>query len=307
MTKTSNQIVFFGTEDFSLGALEALISAGYSIAAVVTKPDMPKGRGQNVVAPPVKILATAHNIPVWQPVRLSEMIEPLTSLQNPVGVLVSYGKIIPQRIIDLFSPGIINVHPSLLPKYRGPSPIETAILKGDTHTGVSIMQLSAAMDAGPIYTQLAVTTNGNESSEELYEQLGKIGSQLLIESLPEIVSGELKPTEQDHANATYCQLIQKSDGIIDWNKTGASIERQIRAYHQWPQSRAMIGPLEVIITDAQTYLTAKKAPGTVDITENELFIYASDIALRIKTLKPLGKKEMPVQAFLSGYRSQITN
>ncbi len=307
MTNTSNQIVFFGTEDFSVGALTALIDAGYSIAAVVTKPDMAKGRGQNVIAPPVKVLAVEHNIPVWQPKRLDEIIEPLSGLNQPTGVLVSYGKIIPQKVIDLFSPGIINVHPSLLPKYRGPSPIETAILKGDTHTGVSIMQLSAAMDAGPVYTQLPVETNGNETAEELYELLGSLGSQLLVETLPQIMQGELTPLEQTHEEATYCQLIQKNDGLIDWNKTGTSIERQIRAYHQWPQSKTMIGPFEVIITDAQTFPTSKKTPGTIDVTDTELFIYASDTALRIKSVKPAGKKEMPIQAFLSGYRSQITS
>lgn len=305
MTSISNQIVFFGTEDFSLVTLRALITAGYSIAAVVTKPDMPKGRGHAVIAPPVKVLAAEHNIPVLQPQKLSEIIAEIKKIDTPLGVLVSYGKIIPQQIIDLFSPGIINIHPSLLPKYRGPSPIETSLLNGDTHTGISIMQLSAAMDAGPVYTQLPVTTNGNETAEELYDHMGALGAKLLIDTLPAIASGELSPTKQDDSAATYCQLIKKSDSIIDWTKTGASIERQIRAYHEWPQSRTKIGTIEVIITDAQTYLTSKKAPGTVEVTDTQLFIYASDIALRIKSLKPLGKKEMPIQAFLSGYRSHI--
>lgn len=305
MTSISKPIVFFGTEDFSLLTLKALIDANFPIAAVVTKPDMPKGRGHSVVPPPVKTLAIDHGITVFQPSKLHEITEAISQLDSPIGVLVSYGKIIPQSIIDLFSPGIVNIHPSLLPKYRGPSPIETALLNGDTQTGISIMQLSAAMDAGPVYTQLPISTNGNETAEELYAHLGNLGAKLLIDTLPGIIDGTILPTPQDESTATYCRLIQKTDGVIDWSQTGASIERQIRAYHEWPQSRTTIGDIDVIITSAQTFLTAKKPSGTIEIIDNNLFIYASDIALRIKALKPLGKKEMPVQAFLSGYRSRI--
>lgn len=300
--------MFFGTEDFSVSTLHALIEEGYPVAAVVTKPDAPKGRGQTVTAPPVKILAEQHDIPVWQPIKLHDITSNITSLGAPAGVLVSYGKIIPQDIIDLFSPGIINVHPSLLPKYRGPSPIETTILNGDTQTGISIMQLSAAMDAGPVYAQLPVTINGDETAERLYELLGTQGTRLLIDSLPAILSGDLLPTPQDDDDATYCHLIKKSDGVIDWNKTSTAIERQIRAFQEWPQSRTTIGQTEVIITKAKTTkLTSGKPAGTLEITGNELFMYASDFALRIESVKPLGKKEMPVKAFLAGYRSHITS
>ncbi len=305
MIATSKQIVFFGTEDFSLVALRRLVENDYTVAFVVTKPDRPNGRGKLIVASPVKRYAQEHNIPVLQPNKLTDIIDTLRALDAPVGVLVSYGKIIPQQVIDLFTPGIINIHPSLLPKYRGPSPIETAILNGDTHTGVSIMQLSAAMDAGPVYRQLIIPSFGNETAEELYETLGNHGATMLQEILPSIIDGSLLPTRQDDTKATYCQLIQKTDGIIDWNQTAATIERKIRAYHEWPQSRTTIGTIDVIVTSAQTFLTAKKQPGTIETTDTELFIYASDIALRIKAVKPLGKKEMPIQAFLAGYRSRI--
>lgn len=305
MTPISKQIVFFGTEDFSLITLKALVENGYAITAVITKPDQPKGRGKSVEAPPVKIYAQKHAIPVLQPKKLLEIIDTIRALNSPVGILVSYGKIIPQQVIDLFTPGIINIHPSLLPKYRGPSPIEAAILHGDTHTGVSIMQLSAAMDAGPVYKQLAVPSYGNETAEDLYEDLGYRGTAMLLEILPSIISGDLTPVAQDDSKATYCQLIKKDDGIIDWSQTAAQIERKIRAYHEWPQSRTTLGTVDVIITSAQTYLTTKKQPGTVEVIGTDLLVYASDTALRIKTLKPLGKKEMPVQAFLAGYRNRI--
>lgn len=306
MTSISKPIVFFGTEDFSLGTLEALINAGQPIAAVVTKPDSPQGRGQRLAPPPVKVLAAQHSIPVWQPRALRDIAPALKKLNQPLGVLVSYGKIIPQAIIDLFTPGIINIHPSLLPKYRGPSPIESAILHGDTKTGVSIMQLSAAMDAGLVYTRQEIDLNGHETAQDLYTLLGTLGTQKLLEILPSIADGTLLPTSQNDAEATYCHLIKKTDGQIDWTMPAAHIERQIRAYHIWPQCRTTLGSVDVIVgeTNIASVISAK-SPGTVEILNNQLYVHASDAALLIKTVKPLGKKEMPVQAFLSGYRSQL--
>lgn len=307
MTNISKPIIFFGTEDFSLTSLQALIDAGYPVVAVVTKPDMQKGRGHKLTPPPVKLLAQQHAIPVWQPVKLHEVADQIAKFDHPMGVLVSYGKIIPQTIIDLFSPGIINVHPSLLPLYRGPSPIESAILHGDNRTGVSIMKLSAAMDAGPVYRQITYDLSGDETAEQLYDILGHKGAELLVELLPAIADGTLAPTAQDDANATYCQLIDKTNSAIDWNKTAETIERQIRAYHQWPQSRTSIGTVEVIITEAEIYPAPRKPAGTVEIVDGQLLVFASDAAIRIKSIKPIGKKEMPIQAFLAGYRTQVTN
>lgn len=306
MTSISKPIVFFGTEDFSLGTLEALINAGQPVAAVVTKPDSPQGRGQRLTPPPVKVLAAQHSIPVWQPRALRDIAPALKELNQPLGVLVSYGKIIPQEIIDLFTPGIINIHPSLLPKYRGPSPIESAILHGDTKTGVSIMQLSAAMDAGPVYARQEISLNGHETSQDLYTLLGTLGTQKLLEILPSIADGTLLPTSQNDAEATYCHLIKKTDGQIDWTMPAAHIERQIRAYHIWPQCRTTLGSVDVIVGETHiASVISTQSPGTVEILNNQLYVHASDAALLIKTVKPLGKKEMPVQAFLSGYRSQL--
>lgn len=308
MANISKPIVFFGTEDFSLTSLQALIDAGYPVVAVVTKPDMQKGRGHKLTPPPVKLLAQQYAIPVLQPMKLHQVAVDIAKLDHPIGVLVSYGKIIPQSIIDLFAPGIINVHPSLLPLYRGPSPIESAILHGATRTGVSIMKLSAAMDAGPVYRQITCDLSGSETAEQLYEILGSKGAELLVELLPAITDGTLAPTGQDDASATYCRLIDKADSTIDWNKTATAIERQIRAYHHWPQSRTSIGAVEVIITAAEVFPAHLHKPaGTVEITDDQLLVYASDTAIRIKSIKPVGKKEMPVQAFLAGYRTQITS
>lgn len=333
MTNISKKIVFFGTEDFSLGTLTKLIETGYQISAVVTKPDSKKGRGQTLIPPAVKVFAEQHDIPVWQPSKLTEITELIQSLQPVVGILVSYGKIIPQSIIDLFDPGIINVHPSLLPRYRGPSPVETAILQGDTETGVSIMQLSAKMDAGPVYQQRAhikVTTK-----DALYNNLSVIGSEMLSEALPSIINGSIIATPQNDAEATYCQLIQKNDGVIDWAKPSSAIEREINAYSGWPGSRTTLGGVEVIITVGRSvypvpyesnaegtpyiYKDLYKNPNSFSVLteEGDRVDTASDYPLlyvvagkeetglqtyfEIVSLKPLGKKEMSAREFINGY------
>jgi len=248
----SKTIIFFGTEEFSLASLQALITAGYHIAAVITKPDSKKGRGHQLTPPSVKVLADQYNIPVWQPIKVTEINQQIKALHTPVtGVLVSYGKIIPQSTIDLFTPGIINVHPSLLPKYRGPSPIESAIINGDTQTGVTIMQLSAAMDAGPTYAVQIHPLTGNETRPELYRTLASIGAKLLIETLPSVLDSTLKPEPQNDADATYCSLLQKSDAVLPLHElTAIEAERRIRAHLGFPKSKVMIGDNPVILTKA---------------------------------------------------------
>lgn len=302
----TNTIIFFGTEEFSAESLRALIAGGFTIAAVVTKPDSKKGRGHKMIPPTVKIIAQEHNIPVWQPAKLRDITEDVKQLQPVTGVLVSFGKIIPQSTIDLFTPGIINVHPSPLPKYRGPSPIESAILHGDSETGVSIMQVSAAMDAGPVYSFVSHPLKGTETQPELYETLSKIGASELVRVLPQIISGELQPTPQDESAATYCQLIQKSDSTIDWNKPAEQIVREIRAYKGWPGSRTTLGEVDVIITNASVIECMGLPPEGAPL--DQLTIRCGDgWCLRIDSLKPVGKKEMPIQAFLAGYRDRLTS
>jgi methionyl-tRNA formyltransferase len=293
MTNTSKTLVFFGTEEFSLTALTGLIEAGYSIAAVVTKPDSRKGRGQKLVPPTVKVVAERHNIPVWQPEKLSDITDSVKALNHPIGVLVSYGKIIPQSIIDLFEPGIINLHPSLLPLYRGPSPIESAIKNGDTVTGVSIMKLSAAMDAGPIYSTKEHVLNGTETRLELYHTLATIGTDLLLETLPRIIDGSLQPVEQDKTKAVYCQLLKKEDSILDPTAvTAHAAERRVRAHIGFPKTKLSIDDTQIVITKAHVS-TEKKTP---------LDILCQDGAyLSIDELIAPSGRTMDSAAFLRGY------
>jgi methionyl-tRNA formyltransferase len=287
------KIIFFGTEDFSLTALTGLIEAGYDIAAVVTKPDSKKGRGQTLTPPSVKVLATRYNIPVWQPTKLVDITANIQALQPVAGVLVSYGKIIPQSIIDLFTPGIINVHPSLLPKYRGPSPIESAILHGDAETGVSIMQLAAAMDAGPVYTAKTYPLTGTETRPELYHALADVGTNLLLETLPMIIDKSLAPTPQDEAAASYCQLLQKEDSFLDpKTHTASQAERHVRAYLHFPKTKIQLGEYTLIITKAHVG-DHQKTPLDV-LCQDGAFLIVDEL------IAPSGR-QMSAEAFLRGY------
>lgn len=291
---TTPKLIFFGTEDFSLIALRALVEADYSIAAVITKPDTKRGRGQQLTAPTVKIFAEQHGTPVWQPVKLSDIANDIRQLQPVAGVLVSYGKIIPQSILDLFTPGIINLHPSLLPRYRGPSPIESAIANRDSETGVSIMQLSSAMDAGPVYAQIAHPLDGSETQSSLYSTLGKLGAQTLLDTLPSILDGSLQPTPQDDAQATYCSLLTKDTSyILPDTQSAAEAEAMIRAYQIFPRTRYRLGEDTLIITAAHV---ADHAASPLDITFSDGSILAID-----QLISPSGK-QMPAADYLRGYR-----
>lgn len=293
MKNISRPIVFFGTEDFSAASLSSLIEAGYTVAAVVTKPDSKKGRGQQVTAPKVKQIAEKHGIPVWQPTKLIEIADDIRLLGDVAGVLVSFGKIIPQSIIDLFTPGIINVHPSLLPLYRGPSPIESAIQNGDKETGVSIMQLVKAMDAGPVYIQSSYPLDGTETQPQLYERLAKFGADLLLSSLPAIIDDSLQPEAQDEARASYCNLLSKSDSNIVPTQVGArQAERLVRAHLTFPKTKLAILGHDVIITKAHVSLQSKTPLDVV--CDDGVYLSIDEL------IAPSGRR-MDAASYLRGY------
>lgn len=293
MTNTSRTIIFFGTEEFSLITLQDLISAGYTIGAVVTKPDTRSGRGQSLSSPIVKKLALEHDIPVWQPAKVSELNDDIKNMGDVVGVLVSYGKIIPKSTLDLFSPGIINVHPSLLPKYRGPSPIEASIKHGDLETGVSIMLLNEDMDTGPIYKQVLYPLTFNETGPDLYNTLAALGASTLVETLSDIVTGTITPTEQDETKATYTKLLSKQETRLDTSEyTAEEAERIVRAYLAFPRTKLTVLGNEIIVTSAHVS-NEKKTPLDVKCRDGAFLCVDELIA-------PSGKY-MTAQAFLNGY------
>lgn len=289
----SKKIIFFGTEDFSLTALKGLVEAGFPVVAVITKPDSKRGRDQKLTPPAVKIYASEHNITVWQPDKLSSIVADIQNQGEVAGVLVSFGKIIPESIINLFNPGIINVHPSLLPLYRGPSPIESVIINGDQQTGVTIMQLSARMDAGPIYSQTVYPLSGTETKPQLYKALASAGTSLLLNQLPAILDGLLQPIAQDENNATYCQLLDKKDAWLQPSLLSAvQAERLIRAHLGSPKTKINLLGYELIITKAHVS-TEPKTP---------LDIQCQDGAyLAIDELVAPSGRTMTAQAFINGY------
>jgi len=302
MTHTSKTIVFFGTDEFSAVSLRELIERGFTIGAVVTKPDSRKGRGRELQASIVKQIALENSIPVWQPLKMIEITESIQELtsetrERPTGVLVSYGKIIPQSIIDLFEPGIVNVHPSLLPKYRGPSPVESAILHGDTETGVSIMQLSAAMDAGPVYKQVFFSLNDTETAPELEQKLAALGAQELVTILPSIINGSLQPQPQDESIATYCKLLSKDDSVLTPETlTAEQAERRVRAYLAYPKTKVTIAGHLVVVTKAhiRAHLSSESATVLDVACSDGRFLSVDEL------IGPSGRA-MDAKAFLNGY------
>lgn len=297
MTKTSNTLIFFGNERLSTGfepdgapTLQALINEGYDVKAIVA--NYSKGTSRKARQLEIQAVAEAHNIPVLLPEKLRDIKEQLTSYNAEAAVLVAYGKMVPQDIIDLFPKGIVNIHPSLLPEYRGSTPIETAILEGRDQTGVSLMKLVKVMDAGPIWAQEKITLSGHESKQALTAQLLSLGKELLVEHLPAILDGTLQPQPQNDAEATYTKLITKADGILDpVTKSAVQLEREIRAFATWPKSRLTVKGKEIIITKAKTSSTPSVALPIPCAHNTYLEI--------IELIAPSGKT-MSGEAFLAG-------
>ena len=300
MTK-SPRVVFFGNERLVSGLrrtntpiLNGLIEREYNIVSVVVNNRDATSRNTRTLE--VAELAQSHDIPVLSPKKLSNIEQDLRDLQPDIAILAAYGRIIPQRIIDIFMPaGIINIHPSLLPCYRGSTTIETAIIQGDTTTGVSIMQLTAGMDEGPVYMQESIKLTGHETKFELYEHLSKRGAELLFSVLPDIVSGEMQPIPQRTDGVSYTTPLMKSTGIIDpTTDTAEHIERKIRAYLGFPKSHISYRGNDVIVTSAS--VIEKPIDGMLCITckQNSTLLVESLIA-------PSGKI-MSGEAYLRGLR-----
>lgn len=296
----STPLVFFGSDDFSLPSLQALHRDGYDIVLVVTKAPPSNHSGRQSTIAPVYEWAQSQRLPLATPEHLDEdFLDQLDKAKAEYAVLASYGKILPASVLGRFK-AIINVHPSLLPRWRGPSPIEAAILAGDQATGVSLMQLSQDMDAGPVYAQVKVNLSGKEDQATLTSSLAELGAKFLSEQLPLILNGQCKGRPQEISAATYCHLIKKTDGLINWQEPAELIERKVRAYRVWPKTSTQLYDVDVIITKA--HLAARRgSPGEVFQTKSGIGVMTSDNALIIERLKPAGKSEMSSSEFLRGY------
>jgi len=300
---TSNKAMFFGSGPVAARSLEKLLDYT-EVEAVITKPRPAHHHGDV----PVIDVARRHSLPILTASNRRELDSLIgeQDFTSDHAILIDFGIIVSEKVINAFPLGIINSHFSLLPKLRGADPITWAIANGDTKTGVSLMLIDTGMDTGKLITQKSLTLDGSESSEILTTKLIDLSDQLIKDYLPRYLSGDIVPRNQPHPDrATYSRKLTKDDGIIDWQQPAAQIERQIRAFSEWPKSHTKLGVSEVIITSAK--LSDRKAltPGKILVEKNCLFISASDFYLEILTLKPSGKKNMPANAFLAGYRDQI--
>jgi methionyl-tRNA formyltransferase len=304
-----HSLVFFGNERLATGVktecwtLRQLLKEGYKIHAVVVNNDTARSRKERKLE--ITEMAATHNIPVLQPKNPTDISSELRSYGATAAVLVAYGRIIPESVINIFPKGIINLHPSMLPLHRGPTPIESTILAGEQETGISIMRLVKEMDAGPVYVQKKQHISPDRSSkQDLANHFGLEGARLLLDTLPAILDGSLVATPQDHSKATYDNLITQVNGIIDWQKDAKTLTREITAYAGWPRSKTNLGGIDITVTEAKL-LDTVIVPGKIITESNELIIGCKKGALKIEKLIPAGKKEMPANAFLAGYKSKL--
>ena len=299
------RIIFMGTPDFSVPTLEALVASEHEVAAVVTQPDKPKGRGKEIHMSPVKECALKHNIPVYQPVRARDeaFVEEMRTLKPDAMVVIAFGQILPKSLLDLPKYGCVNIHASLLPKYRGAAPIQWAVINGDEETGITTMMMDVEMDTGDMLEKTVVKLNPDETGGSLHDKLAEAGGDLILETLRGLEAGTLTRIPQE-GETCYAGMITKTLGKIDWTKDAASIERLIRGMSPWPSAYTSLGTKTVKLWKAQVLPQgpeAKAEPGTVvSVSKDSFSVQTGDGLLLIRELQLEGKKRMETAAFLRG-------
>lgn len=303
------KIVFMGTPDYAVSALEAIIQAGYEVSAAVTQPDKPRGRGKGIQMPPVKQCALKYGIPVFQPVKVKEpeAVERLREYGADLFVVAAFGQILSEEILTMPKYGCINIHASLLPKYRGASPIQWAILNGETETGITIMQMAKGIDTGDILMKCAVPIDRKETGESLHDKLCAAGAELIVKALPEIGNGNLKPEKQKEEDATYVTLLKKSMGQIDWFEDAVWIDRLVRGLNPWPSAYTVYQGRTLKIWECEPEDcvpdgTDSGTAGRIEkVTKDAFYVRTGKGLLKVLQVQPEGKKRMQVKDFLLGY------
>lgn len=303
------RVVFMGTPDFSVGTLRELVKAGHEVVGVVSQPDKPKGRGKSLMPTPVKEAALELGLPVYQPkkVRDPEFLEVLRELAPEVIVVVAFGQIIPQSILELPPYGCINVHASLLPKYRGAAPIQWAVIDGEPESGVTIMKMDTGLDTGDMITKVVVPIEKDETGGSLFDKLSEAGAKLLVDTLPSLADGTAVYEKQPEESPTpYAAMIQKQLGNIDWKRPAVEIERLIRGLNPWPSAFTKLNGKTLKIWSAQVLNESEKdaaaVPGTILSADAQgLCVKTGQGVLNITELQLEGKKRMDTPAFLRGY------
>ncbi len=306
-------IVFFGTPAFAVPSLDALADSSHQVVGVVTQPDKPRGRGQHVSAAPVKARAEALGIPVWQPDRLRDeaFLDTMRGLGADLGVVAAYGKILPESLLLIPRLGMINVHASLLPRYRGAAPVHRAMMNGDADTGVTIMRVVKALDAGAMMLAESIPIEPNETGHDLEVRLATLGARLLITVVDQLARGEAVEVPQDDTQATYASRILKTDGIILWDRPAQAIHDQVRALSPWPHAYTFLDGARYVIhatrphasLDSVEPATTADGPGTILVAKkDQLLVRAGEgTVLEILQLQEEGRRVLPTRDFLAGH------
>ena len=301
---TDWRIIFMGTPDFACPTLQKLIERGENLVAVVTQPDRPKGRGQRLVAPPVKDLALRHAIPVHQPlkVRTPDFVEVIRALRPDVIVVVAFGQILPRTLLDIPPHGCVNVHSSLLPRYRGAAPLNWCIINGETETGVTTMLMDPGLDTGPMLFKRSTPIGEDEDIVSLHDRMSIMGADLLVETLDALKNGSVTPQLQDDGQTCYAPLLKKEDGLIDWHNDAVTIHNQVRGLAVWPGAYTFINNQPLKILKARIGQGAGQ-PGTLlRASRGVMEVACLSGSLLIGELQLAGKKRLDVASFLAGYQ-----
>ncbi len=305
MTTEPLRIIFMGTPDFAAANLQALIDGPDEVVAVVSQPDRAKGRGKKVSPTPTKMLAEAVGIPVLQPVKIKteEYRNGLLSYQPDLIVVAAYGRILPPSLLELAPMGCINVHGSLLPRYRGAAPVQWAIIRGENEVGVTIIQMDQGMDTGDMLLKAKIQADPEETAGSLMEKLARLGGQTLVKAIKGLKEGSISPVPQDHGQATLAPMLEKDDGLIDWNKDALEIACLIRGLDPWPSAFCFLDSCRLqLFRPEVVYQVSTTQPGTVlRVDRQGMFVACGRHVLLIKELQPEGKKRMTVEAFLCGH------
>ena len=301
------RVVFMGTPDFAVGTLEALVKAGHEVVLAVTQPDKPKGRGKAMQPTPVKEAAEAHGIPVYQPVKIREAscVDYLRTFQPDVIVVVAFGQILPKVILDLPKYGCVNVHASLLPKYRGAAPIQWAVIDGEKESGVTTMMMDVGLDTGDMLEQKAIPLDEKETGGSLFDKLSALGGSMILSTLKGLENGTITRTPQGESGTSYAKMLTKEMGHIDWTKDAVSIERLVRGLNPWPSAYTSYAGKTMKIWAAEVAdLPGERAPGKIHVTKDRLFVETGEGVLDVKELQLEGKKRMDTASFLRGFQME---
>jgi methionyl-tRNA formyltransferase len=303
-------IVFFGTPAFAVPTLDALLASAHAVVGVVTQPDRPRGRGHHVADAPVKARAIGAGLPILQPLRLKDptFTDALRALRADLGVVAAYGRILTDEMLDIPRLGMLNVHASLLPKYRGAAPVHRAIIAGERETGVTIMRIVKALDAGPMFLSARRPIGIDETSEQVERDLARLGADLLVRAVDDIAAGRAHETPQDDAAATYAHRLTKEDGVVEWRRPARRIHDQIRGLHPWPHAHAFVrGRRLILLRSSLTSETASTDdPGTiVEASGDRLIVATGDAPLHLVQVQAEGKRPMLVRDFMAGHHLSV--